>query len=128
MLPILRVCTVVVVQVKCFGQRAESNLHEGVSDFYLKKQIDTIGFICTGSLMSVYHTCGNSKCACAHDESARHGPYNRWTRKVKGKTVTRTLTDKQTELCRECINNYRNLESIIKEMKELSVQYIEEQK
>ena len=91
----------------------------------LKKKIDTIGFICTGSVMSVYHTCGNSKCACAHDESARHGPYNRWTRKVKGKTVTRTLTDKQTEICRECINNYRNLERIIKEMKELSVQYIE---
>ena len=91
----------------------------------LKKKIDKIGFVCTGSVMSVYHTCGNPKCACAHDESARHGPYNRWTRKVKGKTVTRTLTDEQAAICRECINNYRNLERIIKEMKELSVQYIE---
>jgi len=28
---------VVVVQAKCFGQRAQSPLHEGVSDFYLKE-------------------------------------------------------------------------------------------
>ncbi len=68
------------------------------------------------------------KCACAHDESALHGPYNRWTRKVKCKTVTRTLTDKQAKICRECINNYRNLKKIIEEMRELSMKYIEEQK
>ena len=33
----------VVVRVKCFGQRAESNLHEGVSDFYVKEDTEPGG-------------------------------------------------------------------------------------
>ena len=94
----------------------------------LKRKIGKMGFICTGSVMSVYQKCGYSTCACAQDKNARHGPYNRWTRKVKGKTVTRTLTDNQAKLCRECISNYRNLEKIIEEMKNLSVEFIEGQK
>ena len=91
----------------------------------LKQQIADIGFICTGSLMSVYQTCGNPRCPCGNDPKARHGPYNRWTRKVKGKTVTRTLTDEQASECRKCIENQRKLEEIIAEMKRLSVQFIE---
>lgn len=75
--------------------------------------------------MSVLHKCGNPKCACASNRKALHGPYNRWTRKVKGKTVTRTLTDLQADLCRGCIQNYRRLEGILDEMKGLSVLYIE---
>jgi len=94
----------------------------------LKQQIAELGFICTGSLMSVYHRCGNPSCACADDPNARHGPYNRWTRKVNAKTVTRTLTDEQANECRRCIENQRKLQGIIAEMRRLSVQYIEELK
>jgi len=91
----------------------------------LKKELAKTGFICTGTVMSVLHKCGNPKCECARNRKALHGPYNRWTRKVKGKTVTRTLTDPQAELCRGCIQNYRRLEGILEEMKSLSVLHIE---
>ena len=91
----------------------------------LKKELAKTGFICTGTVMSVLQKCGNPKCECARNRKALHGPYNRWTRKVKGKTVTRTLTDPQAELCRACIYNYRRLEGILDEMKSLSVLYIE---
>jgi len=91
----------------------------------LKKQIENIGFICTGSVLSVYNTCGNSNCRCHKDKNARHGPYNIWTRKIEAKTVTRVLSDEQAQLCRECIQNIRKLENIIEEMKKISVQYIE---
>jgi hypothetical protein len=91
----------------------------------LRKELAKTGFICSGTVMSVLHKCGNSNCECARDRKALHGPYNRWTRKVKGKTVTRTLTDRQVELCRRCIQNYRRLEGILEEMKKLSVLYIE---
>ena len=67
-------------------------------------------------------------CYCAKDTEAVHGPYNVWTRKVKGKTVTRNLTNEQAELCRECIHNLRQLEGIIEKMKELTARYIEKQK
>ena len=91
----------------------------------LKRKIEKIGFICTGSVMSVFKTCGNSNCICHKDKKARHGPYNIWTRKVKSKTVTRTLTNEQAKLCRKCIQNMRDVEVILKEMRDLSVQRIE---
>jgi hypothetical protein len=91
----------------------------------LKRKIDKLGFITTGSLMKVYKTCGNAGCRCHKDKSKRHGPYNIWTRKVNAKTVTRTLTDEQAVLARKCIDNMRKFEKIAQQMKDLSVQYIE---
>ena len=94
----------------------------------LTDQLAQIGYICTGSITTVYRKCGKSYCFCAKDEKAAHGPYNVWTRKVKGKTVTRNLTDAQAELSRECIQRMRKLEVILEKMKELTAKYIEEQK
>ena len=94
----------------------------------LRDQLAQTGYITTGSITTVYRKCGKSYCFCAKNEKAVHGPYSVWTRKVKGKTVTRNLTDAQVELCRECIQNMRRLEAIIDKMKELTVKYIEEQK
>ena len=94
----------------------------------LRGLLGKTGYICTGSITTVYRKCGKPYCFCAKDEKAFHGPYNVWTRKVKGKTVTRNLTNKQVELCKQCIQNIRELEAIIARMKELSVRYIEEQK
>ena len=62
------------------------------------------------------------------DEKAKHGPYCVWTRKVKGKTVTRTLTAEQAQLCKRCIEAMRELQKTIKTLKDLTVRYIENQK
>jgi hypothetical protein len=94
----------------------------------LQEQLAKVGYISTGSITTVYRKCGKPYCYCAKDKNALHGPYNVWTRKVKGKTVTRNLTDAQAELCRECIQNLRRLRGIVEKMKELSVKYIEAQK
>ena len=91
----------------------------------LKSRIDKLGFISTGSVMKIYKTCGNPGCRCHKDKSKRHGPYNVWTRKVDAKTVTRTLNNEQAKIVRKCINNMRKLEKILDQMKDLSVQYIE---
>ncbi len=91
----------------------------------LKKELAKIGFICTGSVFKVYQRCGNKSCSCATDKNALHGPYNRWTRKIKGKTISRTITDEQAEITRKYIENYRNLEKLLEKMKDLTTQYIE---
>lgn len=94
----------------------------------LLKGLSNIGYICRGTVMVLYLKCGNPNCRCKKDENAKHGPYNVWTRKVKGKTVTKYLSDEQAELCREFIQNSRKLDSIIKEMRNLSVRLIESEK
>jgi len=106
------------------------NKKDSVEEEYskLRDQLTQMGYICTGSITTVYRKCGKPYCFCAKDENAMHGPYNVWTRKVKGKTVTRNLTDSQAQLCRECIKNMRKVETIIEKMKELTAKYIEEQK
>ena len=94
----------------------------------LRRALAKTGYISTGSITTVYRKCGKLYCVCAKKEEVLHGPYNVWTRKVKGKTVTRNLTDKQTQLCKECVQNLRQLEGIIEEMKTLTAQYIEDSK
>ena len=91
----------------------------------LKKKIENIGFVCTGSVFSTFKTCGNPNCRCHKDTNARHGPYNIWTRKVKAKTITRTLTEEQAKFCRECIQNMRKLEGILEKMRGISVKCVE---
>jgi len=94
----------------------------------LRDQLAQTGYICTGSITTVYRKCGKPYCYCAKDKKAVHGPYNVWTRKVKGKTVTRNLTNEQAELCRKCVHTLRQLEGIMEKMKELTARYIEKQK
>ena len=92
----------------------------------LRSRLAQTGYICTGSVATVYRKCGKPTCVCARDEEALHGPYNTWTRKVKGKTVTRNLTNEQAQLCRESIRNLRALEALIDEMKRMTAEHIEE--
>jgi hypothetical protein len=91
----------------------------------LSEQLSTIGYICKGSVMRLYLTCGKPNCQCKTDKKAKHGPYNVWTRKVNGKTVTKYLSDKQADLCREFIQNSKRLEATIKDMRNLSAKLIE---
>lgn len=94
----------------------------------LQKQLIQIDYICNGSVMSLYRKCGKSNCGCKEDHQMRHGPYFVWTRKEKGKTVTRSLSEKQAEHCSEYIQNFKKIESIIEEMKKITIQIVEQER
>jgi len=94
----------------------------------LSKKLSKIGYICKGSVMSVYIKCGKPYCRCKTDKNTKHGPYTVWTRKVKGKTVTKYLSEKQAELCREYIQNSKKLEKMIEEMRNLTVSILQSEK
>lgn len=94
----------------------------------LAKKLSQIGYICKGSVVELYLKCGKPNCRCKTDENAKHGPYTMWTRKVKGKTVTKYLSEKQVVLCREYMQNSNRLESIIEEMRDISVKILESEK
>lgn len=86
----------------------------------LKKELLSVGFICMGSVSAVYRECGKENCRCSDNPKFRHGPYSLWTRKIKGKTISRFLNDKNAQECKAWISNQRKLERIIKRMQELS--------
>jgi hypothetical protein len=91
----------------------------------LQRQLVDIGFICNGTVMSVYRKCGKSSCGCKESVTMQHGPYHIWTRKEKGKTVTRSLSEKQARQCSMYLRNFKMMESIIEEMKKISIQMLE---
>lgn len=92
----------------------------------LQQQLVGIGFICNGTLMSTHRKCGKPNCGCSENEQMRHGPYHIWTRKQKGKTITRSLSEKQATKCSQYIGNLRKMEGIIEEMKSISIRLVEE--
>ena len=73
----------------------------------LKAELQTLGFLCQGSLQTRRVACGKTTCRCHHDPDARHGPYHYWTRKARGKTVGTHLTEDEIVLYREWIENNR---------------------
>lgn len=102
--------------------------HEKLAKRYtkLQNQLAQIGYICNGTVMPLYRKCGKPNCSCTDDPQMQHGPYHIWTRKENGKTVTRSLSKKQADCCSEYMQNFRKLESIVEEMKKISIQIIEE--
>lgn len=87
----------------------------------VKARIVDVGFICEGSLVERYTSCNNPNCRCA-DPKRRHGPYHQLSWKEDGRTVSRLLSAEEARLYREWIANRRRLESVLKEMRDLSRQ------
>jgi hypothetical protein len=55
----------------------------------------------------------------------KYGPYYQWTRKVNGKTITVNLSEAQVNLFQKAVNNNRKIEQILSEMKQISIQRLE---
>ena len=86
----------------------------------VKERIRQVGFICGGSLIERWVTCGNPKCPCSRDPEKLHGPYYQLSWKEKGKSVSRFLSSEEAALYREWINNRRKLAALIDEMHAIS--------
>ena len=91
----------------------------------LKEQLTKIGHVCIGSINTVYTKCGNDYCECSKDETKRHGPYYSWTRKIKGKTISKRLSKKQVIECQKFIKNHKKLKAIIEKMKNITEKIVE---
>ena len=86
----------------------------------LLDQIRDLGFVATGSVIERYTTCTKAGCRCHAGPPQRHGPYQQYTRKIAGKTVTVRL--EQAQHYREQITNRCRLDEIIAAMEDVSAQ------
>ena len=88
----------------------------------LKTKLEELGFVLVGSLQSRRGECGKPACRCHANPAHRHGPYWYWTRKVNAKTVSVTLSTVQASRFAKWIQNGRDLERILHEMRKVSAQ------
>lgn len=86
----------------------------------IKARIRDVGFICEGSLVERWTSCGKPNCRCTSDPPQRHGPYYQLTWKERGKTVTRRLPAEQAQLYQAWVANRRELEALLQKMREIS--------
>lgn len=86
----------------------------------LAAELDSVGFISPGSVVSRYTSCGKTGCRCQANPPQRHGPYYQWSRAVAGKTVSRRLTEDQAQLYQDWIANRRRIEQFLTQMEQTS--------
>jgi len=85
-------------------------------------ELAEIGFMFKGSVTQRFLPCGTASCGCHSDPARRHGPYWQWTSKVKGKTVSRMLTEPQARRYREWIANWKRFEKTADALHDISAQ------
>jgi hypothetical protein len=83
-------------------------------------QVSEVGYIASGSVASRSTRCGKANCACRADPPRLHGPYWLFTAKVDGKTVNKTLSDREAQLYQQWIANDRALRALLAEMREVA--------
>ena len=85
-------------------------------------KLPELAFLLKGSLLQRFKRCSSPGCACHADPPRLHGPYWQWTAKIKGKTVTRILSEQQVSRYREWMGNAQRFDQIVQELYELSAQ------
>lgn len=86
----------------------------------VKKEIQNLGYIISGTIIKRQYRCGKQTCRCCQDPTRLHGPYYHWTRKIKGKTVSINLDKKTAESLSEYIQNNRKLRELIDSLHHIS--------
>jgi hypothetical protein len=87
----------------------------------LLNQISQLGFCLPVTLTERHKRCSSPGCHCRSDPPALHGPYYSWTRKINGKTVSRSLTPDQARRYQPWFDNARQLRTIAAQLEALSL-------
>ena len=90
----------------------------------LKQEIMKMDYLMRGSIIKTYLKCGKKECICHRDPTKLHGPYYVFTKKVKGKTVTRHYTEKEAKQLEIYLRQYNEAVQKIREISELSEEAI----
>ncbi len=91
----------------------------------LKHKLLTKDWILKGTLLKQYKQCGKNNCRCHQDNKYWHGPNWIWTRKEKGKTITKTLNQNQIQIVKKAFKNMKEIDQLVEKWKLLSLQYLE---
>lgn len=78
-----------------------------------------------GTLATRKSQCGHQNCRCHADPPQLHGPYNKWTRKEKGTTITRVLGDDQAADYQPWLHSHKRIRELLTELEKISIDITE---
>jgi hypothetical protein len=79
----------------------------------IRAALNSIDYLCSGTLLKRMMKCGKVGCRCAKDTNARHGPYFEWGHMVEGKLVHRMVSAEQAAKLQLAIENYRKVKKLM---------------
>ena len=91
----------------------------------LAGQLAEIDGVLPGSVVVRRMRCGTAGCACHDDPPHLHGPYIQWTRAIRGKTVTRYLSEAELARYQPWFDNARRLKEITAKLEIASLHALE---
>ena len=91
----------------------------------IRVQIQSMTYVCSGSLQRRMKVCGKPTCRCAYDPDARHGPYYEWSRLVDGKMVHRVISTQKAKILRQAIANYRKIQRLLRKWEQETLRAID---
>ena len=92
----------------------------------LKNKITAREWILQGTLLRQYKQCGKTNCRCHQDKKHWHGPYWIWTRKEKGKTITKTLNRNQAKMVKKSLEEMKKINKLVEKWKIMSLRHMED--
>ena len=96
-------------------QKKDKKVQVGLSPAIrqIRREIAAVELICSGTLLKRWKQCGRPNCRCAHDPSARHGPYYEWSRRQKGRFLHSLLSPQQAESVTQAIKNHQRILTLL---------------
>ena len=91
----------------------------------IARALGEMGFVLPGSLTERSFSGTHAGCHCHADPPVLHGPYLQWSRKVRGKTTSRTLSPEQAADYGPWFDNERRLRVLVRELEDLSLAIVE---
>ena len=86
----------------------------------LKRDFQQVEYFCKGTVLKRMMKCGKAQCACASNDTKRHGPYYELTYKANGKTVNVKLSPQAAPLYQAAAQQYRKLKRLFNRLEKLS--------
>lgn len=87
----------------------------------IKKELNGVASMRSGSLSQQYNVCGSPGCKCKDPNSPKkHGPYFKLRTTINGKPTTRFVKDQNVEQVKKQLKNYKSFERLVKEWVKLA--------
>lgn len=92
----------------------------------LAQALADINGVLPGSVRIRHMRCGKQRCACKDDPPSLHGPYIQWTRTVRGKTITRYLSEEQLARYQPWFDNAKQVKNLLGKLETASLHALEQ--
>ena len=79
----------------------------------IKEEISALGDLHPGAVSQQFNICGNPRCRCKTDPTARHGPYYQLSYAWRRKSTTRFVRKEDLAEVRQQVRNYHRLRQLI---------------